>query len=82
MQAKQLESSVYQGPGVAVTGLSRTRASGARRDRPQILKNLDPSGTRLFTNKRTKVVGLRGFDLEITERVSIEVEPNSYSERT
>jgi hypothetical protein len=33
MQARQLEASVYQDPGVAVTGLSRTRTSGTTRDR-------------------------------------------------
>jgi hypothetical protein len=33
MQAKQLEASVYQDPGVAVTGSSRTRTSGPTRDR-------------------------------------------------
>jgi GTP cyclohydrolase II len=83
MPAKQREASVYQDPGVAVTGLSRTRTSGTAREiGPQILKDLDLSRVRLFTNERTKVVGLRGFDLKITDRVSIEVEPNSYSERT
>ena len=82
MLAKQLEGSLYQDPGVAVTGLSRTQTSGSTRDRPQILKDLDLSRVRLFTNKLTKVVGLRSLDLEITERVSIEVEPNSYGERT
>jgi 3,4-dihydroxy 2-butanone 4-phosphate synthase/GTP cyclohydrolase II len=34
-----------------------------------------------LTNKLTRVVGLRGFGLEISERVPIEVEPNSYNER-
>jgi hypothetical protein len=38
MQAKQLKASVYQDPGVAVTGSSRTRTSGTTRDRAQILK--------------------------------------------
>jgi 3,4-dihydroxy 2-butanone 4-phosphate synthase / GTP cyclohydrolase II len=33
------------------------------------------------TNNQTKVVRLRGFGLEISERVPIEVEPNSYNER-
>ena len=41
MQAKQLEASVYQDPGVALTGLSRTRTSGTTRDRALILKK-DP----------------------------------------
>jgi hypothetical protein len=33
MQAKQPEASVYQDPGVALTGLSRTRTLGTTRDR-------------------------------------------------
>jgi 3,4-dihydroxy 2-butanone 4-phosphate synthase / GTP cyclohydrolase II len=33
------------------------------------------------TNNQTKVVRLLGFGLEISERVPIEVEPNSYNER-
>jgi hypothetical protein len=41
MLAKQLEASVYQDPGVAVAGLSRTRTSGTTRDRALILKK-DP----------------------------------------
>jgi hypothetical protein len=41
MQAKQLEASVYQDPGVALTGLSRTRTLGTTRDRALILKK-DP----------------------------------------
>jgi hypothetical protein len=38
MPAKQLKVSVYQDPGVAVTGSSRTQTSGTTRDRAQILK--------------------------------------------
>ena len=34
-----------------------------------------------MTNNQTKVVRLFGFGLEISERVPIEVEPNSYNER-
>ena len=34
-----------------------------------------------MTNNLTKVVRLRGFGLEISERVPIEVEPNIYNER-
>ena len=41
MPAKQLKASVYQDPGVAVTGSSRTLSSGATRDRSLIL-NKDP----------------------------------------
>jgi 3,4-dihydroxy 2-butanone 4-phosphate synthase/GTP cyclohydrolase II len=47
----------------------------------QILKDLDLKCIRLLTNNLTKVVGLRGFGLEITERVPIEMEPNGHNER-
>jgi 3,4-dihydroxy 2-butanone 4-phosphate synthase/GTP cyclohydrolase II len=47
----------------------------------QILKELDLKRIRLLTNNLTKVVGLRGFGLEITERVPIEMEPNGHNER-
>ena len=39
MLAKQRERSLYQDPGVAVTGLSRTQTSGTTRDRAP-----DPQG--------------------------------------
>jgi len=47
----------------------------------QILKDLGLKRVRLLTNNLTKVVGLRGFGLEIAERVPIEVEPNGHNER-
>jgi 3,4-dihydroxy 2-butanone 4-phosphate synthase/GTP cyclohydrolase II len=47
----------------------------------QILKELGLGRIRLLTNNLTKVVGLRGFGLEITERVPIEIEPNGHNER-
>ena len=47
----------------------------------QILKDLDLKRIRLLTNNLTKVVGLRGFGLEITERVPLEMEPNGYNDR-
>ena len=47
----------------------------------QILKELGLTRIRLLTNNLTKVVGLRGFGLEISERVSIEIEPNGHNER-
>jgi len=47
----------------------------------QILKDLDLKRIRLLTNNLTNVVGLRGFGLEITERVPIEMEPNGHNER-
>ncbi len=42
----------------------------------QILKDLGVTQIRLLTNNPKKVVGLEAFDLEITERVPIEVAPN------
>src|ERR671917_225169 len=47
----------------------------------QILKELGLRRIRFMTNNLTKVVGLRGFGLEIVERVPIEVEPNGHNER-
>jgi 3,4-dihydroxy 2-butanone 4-phosphate synthase/GTP cyclohydrolase II len=47
----------------------------------QILKDLDISKVRLLTNNLTKVVGLQGFGLEITERVPLEIEPNGENAR-
>jgi 3,4-dihydroxy 2-butanone 4-phosphate synthase/GTP cyclohydrolase II len=47
----------------------------------QILKELDLKRIRLLTNNLTKVVGLRGFGLEISERVPLEIEPNGHNER-
>jgi 3,4-dihydroxy 2-butanone 4-phosphate synthase/GTP cyclohydrolase II len=42
----------------------------------QILKDLGLSRVRLLTNNLTKVVGLEGFGLEISERVPLETSPN------
>ncbi len=47
----------------------------------QILKDLDLRRIRLLTNNLTKVVGLRGFGLEITERVPLEMQPNGHNDR-
>ena len=47
----------------------------------QILKDLNLRGVRLLTNNLTKVVGLQGFGLEISERVALEMEPNGHNER-
>jgi 3,4-dihydroxy 2-butanone 4-phosphate synthase/GTP cyclohydrolase II len=47
----------------------------------QILKDLDLKRIRLLTNNLTKVVGLKGFGLEIAERVPLEIEPNGHNER-
>jgi len=50
--AKQLKESVYQDPGVAVTGSSRTRTSGTTRDGALILKK-DPQVGRGRDPRRT-----------------------------
>lgn len=42
----------------------------------QILKELGLCKIRLMTNNPTKIVGLEGYGIEITERVPIVVEPN------
>jgi 3,4-dihydroxy 2-butanone 4-phosphate synthase / GTP cyclohydrolase II len=47
----------------------------------QILKDLGLGSIRLLTNNLTKVVGLQGFGLEITERVPLVMEPNGYNDR-
>ncbi|MDQ3913066.1 MAG: bifunctional 3,4-dihydroxy-2-butanone-4-phosphate synthase/GTP cyclohydrolase II [Actinomycetota bacterium] len=46
-----------------------------------ILKDLGLSRIRFMTNNLTKVVGLQGFGLEITERIPLEVEPNGQNKR-
>ncbi|MBM3329028.1 MAG: bifunctional 3,4-dihydroxy-2-butanone-4-phosphate synthase/GTP cyclohydrolase II [Calditrichaeota bacterium] len=40
-----------------------------------MLKNLGVSRLRLMTNNPRKIVALKGFDLEVTERVPIEIPP-------
>jgi 3,4-dihydroxy 2-butanone 4-phosphate synthase/GTP cyclohydrolase II len=47
----------------------------------QILKDLDLHRIRFMTNNLSKMVGLKGFGLEISERVPLEMEPNSENER-
>ncbi|MEG8947542.1 bifunctional 3,4-dihydroxy-2-butanone-4-phosphate synthase/GTP cyclohydrolase II [Rosettibacter firmus] len=42
----------------------------------QILKDLGISKIRLLTNNPKKIIGLKGYDLEIVERVPIEIPPN------
>ena len=42
----------------------------------QILKDLGLSKIRLITNNPKKIIGLKGYELDIVERVSVEMEPN------
>jgi 3,4-dihydroxy 2-butanone 4-phosphate synthase/GTP cyclohydrolase II len=47
----------------------------------QILADLGLTSIRLLTNNPRKVVGLKGFGLEITGRVPIRTRPNAYNAR-
>jgi 3,4-dihydroxy 2-butanone 4-phosphate synthase/GTP cyclohydrolase II len=47
----------------------------------QILVDLGLSSIRLLTNNPKKVVGLKGYGLEIVERVALEVSPTRYNHR-
>lgn len=47
----------------------------------QILLDLGVRKIRLLTNNPKKIVALKGYDLEIIERVPIIIEPNQYNER-
>ena len=46
----------------------------------QILKDLGLSKIRLMTNNPKKIIGLKGYDLEVVERVPIEICPNEVNE--
>ncbi len=45
----------------------------------QILKDLGIRKMRLMTNNPKKIVGLKGYDLEVVERVPLEVKPNLHN---
>ena len=47
----------------------------------QILRDLGVHRVRLLTNNPRKIVGLDGYDLEITGRESLRVEPGAHNER-
>ncbi len=47
----------------------------------QILKDLGLKKIKLMTNNPKKIVGLQGYNLEIVDRVSLEMEPNKYNEK-
>ena len=46
----------------------------------QILKDLGLKKIRLMTNNPKKIIGLKGYDLEITERVPLEIPPNEINQ--
>jgi 3,4-dihydroxy 2-butanone 4-phosphate synthase/GTP cyclohydrolase II len=45
----------------------------------QILVDLGLTSIRILTNNPKKVIGLKGYGLEITERVPLEVEPSAFN---
>ena len=47
----------------------------------QILKDIGVGKIRLLTNNPKKIVGLNGYDLEIVERVPIEIDPNDMNKK-
>lgn len=47
----------------------------------QILKDLGISKLRLLTNNPKKIIGLKGYELEVVERVPIEICPNDNNRR-
>ncbi|MFP4021969.1 MAG: bifunctional 3,4-dihydroxy-2-butanone-4-phosphate synthase/GTP cyclohydrolase II [Halanaerobium sp.] len=46
----------------------------------QILSELGLTTIKLMTNNPTKIVGLEGYGLEVTERVPVEIDPNKENE--
>jgi 3,4-dihydroxy 2-butanone 4-phosphate synthase/GTP cyclohydrolase II len=46
----------------------------------QILKDLGLKKIKLMTNNPKKIIGLEGYDLEIVERVPIEIPPNDVNQ--
>ncbi len=47
----------------------------------QILKDLGLKKIRLLTNNPKKIIGLKGYDLEIVERIPLEILPNPENEK-
>ena len=47
----------------------------------QILLDLGVKRLKLLTNNPKKIVGLHGFGLEITDRIPIEIQPNSNNQK-
>jgi 3,4-dihydroxy 2-butanone 4-phosphate synthase/GTP cyclohydrolase II len=47
----------------------------------QILRDLGLRKIRIMTNNRRKIHGIEGFDLEIVERVPIQIPPGEHNRR-
>jgi 3,4-dihydroxy 2-butanone 4-phosphate synthase/GTP cyclohydrolase II len=47
----------------------------------QILADLGLTSIRLLTNNPKKIIGLKGYGLEIVDRVPLEVEPGKHNRR-
>ena len=47
----------------------------------QILKDLGLKKIKLLTNNPKKLIGLKGYDLEIVERIPLEIDPNPNNEK-
>ncbi|MBU0478880.1 bifunctional 3,4-dihydroxy-2-butanone-4-phosphate synthase/GTP cyclohydrolase II [bacterium] len=47
----------------------------------QILADLGLKTIRLLTNNPKKIIGLQGYGLKVTERISIEIEPTKYNKK-
>ncbi|MCW9065823.1 MAG: bifunctional 3,4-dihydroxy-2-butanone-4-phosphate synthase/GTP cyclohydrolase II [Ignavibacteriaceae bacterium] len=47
----------------------------------QILKDLGLKKIRLLTNNPKKIIGLKGYNLEIVERIPLEIPPNEINEK-
>lgn len=45
----------------------------------QIIRDLNIKKIRLITNNPSKKIGLKGYGLEITERIPLEIEPNKHN---
>lgn len=46
----------------------------------QILRDIGVGKMRLMTNNPKKIVGLEGYDLEIVERIPLEIDPNLFNQ--
>ncbi|NLL36833.1 MAG: bifunctional 3,4-dihydroxy-2-butanone-4-phosphate synthase/GTP cyclohydrolase II [Fretibacterium sp.] len=47
----------------------------------QILMDLGLRRIRILTNNPTKIIGLEGYELQIVERIPLEMEPNEHNEK-